>query len=74
MTKFDNFIGWLVGLFITAFILLLGLCIHNDIQQDRAVKACYMQEHKTKECEFLLWKYENRDKTHAVAVPVFIHH
>lgn len=57
-------------------LILLGMIIGVPIiivQNERYesfLKDCFMQEHKTKECEYALWKYENRTKTHSTVVPM----
>lgn len=57
-------------------LLLLGVIIGTPIiimQNERYeafLKNCFMQEHKTKECEYAIWKYENRTKTHSTVVPM----
>lgn len=59
-------------------IVLAGMVIAGYCQKqyDDGLKACYMQEPRTQDCEFMIWKYENRDKSshHIMPVPVVIHH
>lgn len=65
----DSFVfGLCVGffLFFIAILVLIMLC------ENKELKRCFMQEPKTKECEYVLWRYENRDKTSTVAVPVVV--
>lgn len=48
--------------FIT--ILIVGVCVSipffiiQDMKYQDYLKKCYMQEQKTKQCEYALWKYE----------------
>jgi len=62
--------------FFIMIILLLGVCVYFCIEEDReqmeAVERCFMQEPRTKECELVLYKYENRKKNTTTAVPVFM--
>ena len=57
-------------------LILLGTIIGTPIlfmqhsRYEAFLKDCFMQEHKTKECEYALWKYENRTKTHSTVVPM----
>lgn len=65
-----------VILLIIAFfvgLLLFGICCEKT-QQDR-LKDCYIQEPRTKECQYEIWKYENREKSthHVVPMPIVIH-
>ena len=62
---FEKIIGIVIGLliaFVLALLVFAFVCEANK------------QEPRTKDCEFFLWKYENRQKTSTVAVPVFIPH
>lgn len=57
-------------------LLLLGVIIGTPIlfiqhnRYEAFLKDCFMQEHKTKECEYALWKCENRTKTQTTVVPM----
>lgn len=61
---------------VFAIILVVILCVGipffiiQDMKYNDYLKECYMQEHKTKQCEYALWKYENRTKTTATVMPV----
>ena len=61
------------GFFIT-IIILLGVCVYFCIEEDReqteAVERCFMQEPRTKECELVLYKYENRRKHTTTVMPM----
>lgn len=72
----DDVIPWVFAVFFVFLVALLVFCIYCAAKEGEEIKECYMQEIKTKECEYKLWRYENRDKTHTAAVPVFIpiHH
>lgn len=52
----------------TVFMILLIICglywiIGVVIEDERQLKECFFQSPKTPECEYRLWKYENRDKS-----------
>lgn len=50
------------------FVILLFLAVDNQITKDinaskeyeQRLEECFKQEPRTKDCEFVLWKYENR--------------
>lgn len=50
------------------FVILLFLAVDNQITKDinvskeyeQKLEYCFKQEPRTKDCEFILWKYENR--------------
>lgn len=62
MTDFLEFLG----LFLTALMLLavtkgcVDECIKEKQQIQQQIHDCYIQEPKTKECEYILWKEELR--------------
>lgn len=70
----DKIVCVILGLFVAACVVLLIGCVICEAKNQHQIEICYKQEPRTKDCEFLLWKYENREKTSTVAVPVFIHH
>ena len=49
---------------------LLGFCIFVCVQEDTEVDRCFMQEPRTKECELVLYKYENRTKHTTTVMPM----
>lgn len=50
------------------FVILLFLAVDNQITKDinkskeyeQRLEECFKQEPRTKDCEFVLWKHENR--------------
>ena len=52
-----NFLEYL-GLILTALIILA--VIKGCIKEEQQIHDCYIQEPKTKECEYILWKEELR--------------
>ena len=50
-----NFLEYL-GLILTA-LMILGV-IKGCIKEEQQIHDCYIQEPKTKECEYILWKEE----------------
>lgn len=72
----DWFFEYVLPTFFTAILVLIlvGLpasCI-NDAKQEQVIKECFMQDVKTKECEYILWKYENRTKSNTNVMPVSV--
>ena len=59
-------------------LCVVGLfCIPSCIMKDRAeqeqIKECFMQEPRTKECEYILWRYELKEKEpkhHTAVMPM----
>lgn len=43
---------------VIGFICLIPSCIKYDVKRTNQVKECFMQDVKTKECEYILWKEE----------------
>ena len=57
----------IVGLFY------IPSCIKQENEQQRQVEECFMQEQRTKECEYILWKYElnkKEPKHHPTVMPM----
>lgn len=71
---FEKIIGIVIGLLIAFVVALLVFAFVCEANTQERLEICYKQEPRTKDCEFFLWKYENRQKTSTVAVPVFIPH
>lgn len=58
---------------LTALMILLAICCvfwvaDLVVKEEKALKDCFFQSPKTPECEYKLWKYENRDKTDYIVV------
>ena len=51
---------WFVFAFVgSAFLLALaGANISHNLGCEKELKACFLQEPKTDDCRFMLWKYE----------------
>lgn len=69
---FIGFIGFCIFI-----ICCIPSCIKRDIEQENQVKECFMQDVKTKECEYILWKYELKKKepkhsTAVIPMPIFV--
>lgn len=54
-----NFLEYL-GLILTALMILA--VIKGCIKEEQQIHDCYIQEPKTKECEYILWKEENKNQ------------
>lgn len=59
----DKVILPLLMLILLGAILGLPVLFMKHKQHEAFLKDCFMQENRTKECEYALWKYENRTKT-----------
>lgn len=72
MTDFivDKIVIPLFILFILATLISVPVLFVQHRQHEAFLKDCFMQEHRTKECEYALWKYENRTKTQSAIVPM----
>ena len=55
---------------IALLVGVLGLCIYAFVQERNEVDNCFMQEPRTKECELVLFKYENRTKHTTTVMPM----
>jgi len=62
----------LIPIYVVIALLfgLLGFCIYMGVQKDTEVDRCFMQEPRTKECELVLYKYENRTKHTTTVMPM----
>ena len=51
-----------LGLILTALMILAAIkgCVDECIKAEQQIHDCYIQEPKTKECEYILWKEELR--------------
>lgn len=47
---------------VVAGILAIPSCIKEEQEEKQRVEACFMQEPRTKECEFVLWQHELKMK------------
>lgn len=50
-----NFLEYL-GLILTALMILA--VVKSCVDEEQQIHDCYIQEPKTKECEYILWKEE----------------
>ena len=55
---------------IALLLAVIGLCWYVCVQENREVDQCFMQEPRTKECELVLYKYENRTKHTTTVMPM----
>ena len=63
---------------IVSIIIGIPLMIIDIRETQRQVEECFMQQVKTKECEYILWKYEldKKEPKHSTTVmpmPMVIH-
>ena len=56
-----NFLEYL-GLILMALMILAAIkgCVDECIKEEQQIHDCYIQEPKTKECEYILWKEKLR--------------
>ena len=62
----------LIPVYVAIVLLLgvLGFCVYGFLQERSEVDRCFMQEPRTKECELVLYKYENRTKHTTTVMPM----
>ena len=60
MRNFLENLGRILLLILTA--LMLSEVIKSCVDEEQQIHDCYIQEPKTKECEYILWKEELRAK------------
>lgn len=51
------------SLMILSIIYGLYWVVDVVVEEEKQLKECFFQSPKTPECEYRLWKYENRDKS-----------
>jgi hypothetical protein len=71
-----------IFVFGLAIIMILGiiaipLCIKQEAQEKQRIESCFMQEPRTKECEFALWQHElemikSESRTTVMPMPVVV--
>ena len=54
---------------ILLVLVAIGICIYAYVQESNEIDRCFMQEPRTKECELVLYKYENRTKHTTTVMP-----
>ena len=60
-TVIFTFFGLIMGVVsISAIIYCISGCAEKDELRKQQIHDCYIQEPKTKECEYILWKEELR--------------
>lgn len=60
----------LVYVATTLLLVVTGLFIYASVNESREVERCFIQEPRTKECELVLYKYENRTKHTTTVMPM----
>ena len=55
---------------VLGLLVIVPIAIKQNAEYQNCLKECFMQEHKTKECEYMLWKYENRTKNNTTVMPM----
>lgn len=60
-----NFLETIGGILLGILAVLMlsaaiKYCVDEDIKSEQQIHDCYIQEPKTKECEYILWKEELR--------------
>ena len=43
-------------------VFFIPSCIKHDQEVQKKIEECFMQEPRTKECEYILWQYELKKK------------
>ena len=54
----------IVILFISAFIYCISGCAEKDELRKQQIHDCFVQEPRTKECEYILWQEELKAVKH----------
>ena len=67
--KIDGFGVLLTGC-LFFLCLLFALCLYADFEAHKREQQCFMQEPRTKECEFILWARETQKQTRTAIVPI----
>lgn len=64
MRNFLEDLGVVLLLILTAAMILavINCCAGKCIKEEQQIHDCYIQEPKTKECEYILWKEENKNQ------------
>lgn len=47
--------------FIFFFCCLVKSCSHEMQEREQALHECFMQDDRTKECEYIIWQEEQRN-------------
>lgn len=58
--------------FCVVGVFCIPSCIEQEKRYQQQIKECFMQEPRTKECEYILWKYElkqNKPKYNPTLMP-----
>lgn len=74
--KIIIFIGIVLVIIFITLLALIPFAIYGLIDASNKEKECFMQEVKTKECEYILWQAENnrcKPKTNVMPVPMLMH-
>lgn len=53
----------IVGIIVMGFLAIdkvISDNINNSKQYEKQLEYCFKQEPRTKDCEFVLWKYEHK--------------
>ena len=70
MDKFCVVSCTILGVLIALFGTMIYIAYKADKEQQTEVERCFMQEPRTKECELVLYKYENRRKHTTTVMPM----
>lgn len=62
MRNFLENLDGILLLILTALIISASIkgCVDEYVKEEQQIHDCYIQEPKTKECEYILWKEELR--------------
>ena len=55
---------------IIFLVSIVPFACYYNAKQEEELRECFMQEVKTKECEYKLYRYENRGKNHTTVMPM----
>lgn len=60
MSKIFNYIKTIILVLVSVFAI--NWLIKTAYEREKELKECYFQSPKSPECEYMIWKYENRNK------------
>jgi len=70
----NDFVGFLLFAIMWCLVIFLIIIVpvacYHDAKLEEELRECFMQEVKTKECEYKLYRYENRSKNHTTVMPM----
>ena len=60
-------IMWCLIIFL---VTMIPVACYYNAKQEEELRECFMQEIKTKECEYKLYRYEHKRNNHTTVMPM----